>query len=61
MAERFPEVALPIDPVEARINDKFNQLIVCINRRREQLIAEHRGRQEENTPRLQVVYKHYNS
>ena len=47
MAERYPEVPLLIDPIEARINKKFNQLIVCLNRRREQLIAEHRERQEE--------------
>ena len=47
MAERYPEVPLPIDPIEGRINEKFNQLIVCLNRRREQLIAEHRERQEE--------------
>ena len=59
MAERYPEVPLPIDPIEARINEKFNQLIVCLNRRREQLIAEHRERQEEKlaetTSRIQTL------
>ena len=59
MAERYPEVALPMDPIEARIHEKFNQLIVCLNRRREQLIAEHRGRQEERraatTSRIQTL------
>ena len=49
MAERYPEVPLPlpVDPIEARINEKFNQLIDCLNRRRVQLIAEHRERQAE--------------
>ena len=59
MAERYPEVPLPMDPIEARINEKFNQLIDCLNRRREQLIAEHRGRQEERraatTSRIQTI------
>ena len=36
-----------MDPIEARINEKFNQLIDCLNRRRVQLIAEHRERQAE--------------
>ena len=51
MAERYPEVPLPlplpVDPIEAQINEKFNQLIDCLNRRRVQLIAEHRERQAE--------------
>ena len=49
MAERYPEVPLPLpmDPIEARINEKFNQLIDCLNRRRVQLIAKHRERQAE--------------
>ena len=49
MAERYPEVPLPlpVDPIEARINEKFNQLIDCLNRRRVQLIAEHTERQAE--------------
>ena len=59
MAERYPEVTLPMDPIEARIHEKFNQLIVCLNRRREQLISEHRGRQEERraatTSRIQTL------
>ena len=63
MAKRYPEIplalALPMDPVEARIHEKFNRLIVCLNRRREQLIAEHRGRQEERraatTSRIQTI------
>ena len=59
MAELYPEVPLPMDPIEARIHDKFNQLIVCLNRRREELIAEHRGRQEERraatTSRIQTL------
>ena len=59
MAERYPEVPLPMDPIEARIHEKFNQLIVCLNRRREQLISEHRGRQEERrvatTSRIQTI------
>ena len=36
-----------MDPIETRINEKFNQLIDCLNRRRVQLIAEHRERQAE--------------
>ena len=59
MAERYPEVPLPMDPIEARIHEKFNQLIVCLNRRQEQLISEHRGRQEERraatTSRIQTL------
>ena len=49
MAERYPEVPLPlpIDPIEARIDEKFNQLIDCLNHRRVELIAEHRERQAE--------------
>ena len=61
MAERYPEVPLPLpmDPIEARINEKFNQLIDCLNRRREQLIAKHRERQAEKraetTGRIQTL------
>ena len=61
MAERYPEVPLPrpVDPIEARINEKFNQLIDCLNRRRVQLIAEHRERQAEKraktTSRVQTL------
>ena len=61
MAERYPEVPLPLpmDPIEARINEKFNQLINCLNRRRVQLIAEHRERQAEKraetTSRIQTL------
>ena len=59
MAERYPEVPLPMDPIEARINEKFNQLIDCLNQRRVQLIAEHRERQEEKraetTSRIQTL------
>ena len=49
MAERYTEVPLPLPMVsiEVCIDEKFDQLIVCLNLRREQLIAEHRGRQEE--------------
>ena len=49
MAEEYPEVPLPLhkDPIEARINEKFDQLIVCINHRRDQLISEHKKTQEE--------------
>ena len=51
MAERYPEAPLPLplpmDPIETLIHEKFDQLIVCLNRRREQLIAEHRERQED--------------
>ena len=49
MAERYPEVPLPLpmDPIEARIDEKFNQLIDCLNHRRVQLIAEHIERQAE--------------
>ena len=61
MAERYPEVPLPLpmDPIEARINEKFNQLIDCLNRRRVQLIAEYRERQAEKraetTGRIQTL------
>ena len=59
MAERYPEVLLPIDPIEVRINEKFNQLTDCLNQRRVQLIAEHRERQEEKgaetTSRIQTL------
>ena len=61
MAERYPEVPLPLpmDPIEARINEKFNQLIDCLNRRRVQLIAEHREKQAEKraetTGRIQTL------
>ena len=61
MAERYPEVPLPlpIDPIEARINEKFNQLIDCLNRRRVQLIAEYREKQAEKraetTGRIQTL------
>ena len=48
-----------MDPIEARINEKFNQLIDCLNRRRVQLIAEHRERQAEKraetTSRIQTL------
>ena len=49
MAERYPEVPLPLpmDPIEARIQEKFNHLIDCLSSRREQLITEYRERQEE--------------
>ena len=59
MAERYPEVPLPMDPIEARINEKFNQLIDCLNNRRVHLIAKHRERQEEKraetTSRIQTL------
>ena len=59
MAELYPEVPLPMDPIEARINEKFNQLIDCLNHRRVQLIAEHRQRQDEKrtetTSRIQTL------
>ena len=48
-----------MDPIETLIHEKFDQLIVCLNRRREQLIAEYRERQEEKhaaiTGRIQEV------
>ena len=59
MAEQYPEVPLPMDPIEARINEKFNQLIDCLNHRRVQLIAEHRERRDEKraetTSRIQTL------
>ena len=59
MAERYTEVPLTMDPIEARINEKFNQLIDCLNHRRVQLIAVHRERQEEKraetTSRIQTL------
>ena len=63
MAERYPETPLPLplpmDPIETLIHEKFDQLIVCLNRRREQLIAEYRERQEEkhaaNTGRIETL------
>ena len=61
MTERYPEVPLPRpeDPIEAHINEKFNQLIDCLNRRRVQLIAEHKKRQAEKrgetTSRIQTL------
>ena len=65
MAERYPEAPLPLplplpmDPIETLIHEKFDQLIVSLNRRREQLIAEHRDRQEDkhaaNTGRIQTL------
>ena len=63
MAERYSEVPIPLsmDPIEARIHEKFNQLIQCLNCRRVQLIAEHRERQEEKraetTSRIQTLKK----
>ena len=47
MAERGPELPLQVDPIEALINEKFNQLIDCLNRRRDQLITEQREKWEE--------------
>ena len=51
MAERYPEAPLPLplpmDPIETLIHEKFDQLIVCLNRKREQLISEYRDRQED--------------
>ena len=65
MAERYPEAPLPLplplpmDPIETLIHEKFDQLIVCLNRRREQLISEHRERQQEkhaaNTGRIETL------
>ena len=59
MAERYPEVLLPMDPIEARINEKFNQLIDCLNHRRVQLIAEYREwrdeKRAETTSRIQTL------
>ena len=61
MAERYPKVSVSIsmDPTEAHINEKFDQLIVCLNHRREELIAEHREKQRErrtsNTSRSQTI------
>ena len=48
-----------MDPIETLIHEKFDQLIVCLNRRREQLISEYRERQEEkhaaNTGRIRTL------
>ena len=48
-----------MDPIETLIHEKFDQLIVCLNRRREQLIAEHRDRQGDkhaaNTGRIRTL------
>ena len=49
MAERYPEIEVPlvIDPTEARINQTFDHLVLCLNKRRVELIADFRQRQEE--------------
>ena len=61
MAERYRDFPLPLsmDPIEVQINEKFDQLIFFLNRRRLQLIAEHRDKQEERraktTNRVQTI------
>ncbi|KAI6650657.1 hypothetical protein LOD99_7707 [Oopsacas minuta] len=47
-AERFPEFEVPLimKQTEASINEKFSYLIFCINKRRVELIAEFKQRQE---------------
>ena len=48
-----------IDPIETRINSKFNQLVMCLNGRRDQLIAEYREKQkvrsDRNKRRIQTL------
>ncbi|KAI6646136.1 6-bladed beta-propeller [Oopsacas minuta] len=48
MAERYPEIEAPIvmDPTEARINQLFDQLVLCLNTRRVELIREFREKRE---------------
>ncbi|KAI6651036.1 hypothetical protein LOD99_5613 [Oopsacas minuta] len=49
MAERYPEIEVPLvmDPTEARINQTFDRLVLCLTNRRVQLITEFRQRQED--------------
>ena len=48
MAQLYTEVPLYLPySIEDRIHKKFDHLIVCLNRRREQLIAEHRAGEKE--------------
>ncbi|KAI6660323.1 6-bladed beta-propeller [Oopsacas minuta] len=49
MAERYPEIEAPLvmDPTEVRINQLFDQLVLCLNRRRVELIREFREKREE--------------
>ena len=39
MAVRFPDPIHPVDPVELEINQLFDRLIVCLQERRETLLA----------------------
>ena len=48
MAERFPEpAAVVMDPVEVAINSRFDELVHTVNRRRVELLLEHRERRDE--------------
>ncbi|KAI6660349.1 PEP-CTERM domain protein [Oopsacas minuta] len=49
MAERYPQIEAPLvmDSTEVRINQLFDQLVLCLNRRRVELIREFREKREE--------------
>ncbi|KAI6652699.1 hypothetical protein LOD99_4482 [Oopsacas minuta] len=52
MAELYPEIPLVMNPTEARINQLFDHLVICLNRRRVKLISEFRERQKEKSTAL---------
>ena len=56
MAERYPEELAVADQIESRINQCCDHLVVCINRRRIELLTEYREKKEqrraEETARL---------
>ena len=47
MAVRFPDPIHPVDPVELKINQLFNHLIMCLNQRRVALITTYRDTRDE--------------
>ena len=58
MAERYPEELVVADSIESRINQCCDHLVVCINRRRIELLTEYRENKEqrrsEETARLRT-------
>ena len=47
MAVRFPDPIHPVDPVELKINQLFDHLIICLNQRRVALLTTYRDTRNE--------------
>ena len=47
MAVRFPDPIHPVDPVELKINQLFNHLIMCLNQRRVALVTTYRDTRDQ--------------